>query len=347
MSIDAYTLKDGSTRYRATTYVNGQRVQKRGFAKKKDAKQWIERVRVEGKAPASAITYGEAEALFLESYELAVAGSTYYDMMITLRKHVPGGWRHRRLASISVTDVQALANDLARRYAASEKTTNRIKQVFDFAEKQKLLKDNPFDSITMPRSQVEKVEKEIWTEAQMLAFLRTCKESNDARLYPCFRLLLITGLRRSELIGLEWSDYNPDALTLSIRCAIVKDSAGHTIKGGPKYDSRRVIGIDRETGEVLNSYRELCTSPRMFPVSSTTIWNWMNKASDAAGLPRSHPHALRSYHCTELLRAGVPLKDVQDRLGHKSAATTLQAYAKANKDKHAALSNFNTEKYDI
>ena len=67
MAIDKYTLKDGTTKYRATTYVQGQRVQKRGFRTKRDAQKWIDKTRVEGRLQTN-LTYGQMCELFLAAY---------------------------------------------------------------------------------------------------------------------------------------------------------------------------------------------------------------------------------------------------------------------------------------
>ncbi len=49
-------------------------------------------------------------------------------------------------------------------------------------------------------------------------------------------------------------------------------------------------------------------------------------------LPMINIHGFRSSHCTLLLEAGVPLKDVMERLGHSDVQTTLAFYSYVTKD---------------
>ena len=99
--------------------------------------------------------------------------------------------------------------------------------------------------------------------------------------------------------------------------------------------SHRVIALDVETLDILNEWHKVCPpGDRMFPRQPTVIYNWMQKIlKENPDIPPSTPHKLRHLHCTILLDAQASLKDVQERLGHASAQTTLNVYAHANPNK--------------
>jgi integrase len=61
---------------------------------------------------------------------------------------------------------------------------------------------------------IAKVEPQPWTADQLQAFLHAAA---GHRLFPAFWLLAGTGMRRNEVLGLRWDDFDPDAATLSIK----------------------------------------------------------------------------------------------------------------------------------
>lgn len=131
MAIDKYTLKDGSVRYRATTYIKNQRVQKRGFLKKKDAQRWIDHTRVAGRVEKP-ITFNEMADEFLEAYEPTVKPSTYYNATRNLR-HARQAWGNKKIGAITGADAQRLTNQLAKDYISFDVIISQTSLVFTHA----------------------------------------------------------------------------------------------------------------------------------------------------------------------------------------------------------------------
>lgn len=159
-------------------------------------------------------------------------------------------------------------------------------------------------------------------------------------------LVMVTGLRRAELLALRWSDVDLDGGTLYIRRSHVR-VAGKSLEKDTKTHRARRLAIDEATVEVLHEHRqryeercrELSVEPRLasylFSYSPTSdrpcdpsgVSHRYGRMCDRLGID-SHLHALRHYSATELLGAGVDLRTVAGRLGHGSGgATTLRVYA--------------------
>ncbi len=159
-------------------------------------------------------------------------------------------------------------------------------------------------------------------------------------------LVMVTGLRRAELLALKWLDVDLNAGKLTVRRNYVR-VAGKTIEKDTKTHQMRRISLDPATVEVLAEHRQryedmtrqLQTEPRddgfLFshrperdvPYDPDTVTHRYSKMCRQLGID-SHLHALRHYSATELLSAGVDLRTVAGRLGHGGGgATTLRVYA--------------------
>lgn len=337
MAIDKYTLKDGSTRYRAAAYIDGERVQKRGFKTKREAQRWIDHARVDG-VLYSSITFGELADAWLDQYRDTVRPSTY-NKTKTILSHAVDEWGRRQVVSIKPIDAQRLANKWSYEYVKFGKMITYVKAVFRFAILNNLIKTNPFDGVKNPARHKTTEQHDLWTIDDLERFLKACKADERAIVYPLFRVLAYTGLRRQEVLALTWSDLRGNLLT--INKAITVDYDNHAVIGETKNaSSNRVIGLDAGTVEALEEWRQLSTTTRIFPLGVNRPYLMMQQIIQREGLPPCSPHKLRHLHCTVAIQNGADLKDVQERLGHSDIETTLSIYTHASKDKTAVADLF-------
>ncbi len=159
-------------------------------------------------------------------------------------------------------------------------------------------------------------------------------------------LVMVTGMRRAEVLALRWSDVDLTAGMLSIRRNYIRSNRTSIEKDTKTHQMRR-IALDPATVEVLTEHRArydtLCAALRIEPTSSAVLFSHdptHERPYDPSGVTHrytrmcttlgidSHLHALRHYSATELLSAGVDLRTVAGRLGHAGGgATTLKVYA--------------------
>ena len=329
MAIEKYQTKSG-TRYRAVAYVDGTKVQKRGFKTKREAQKWVDHARVDGTLQSN-ITFRELAGTWLEQYKDTVAPSTY-GKTVTIINHAIDEWGNRQVRTITLSDAQKLANKWSYEYVHFNKMIYYTKSVFRFAVANDLIRKNPFDAIKTPAKHKETEHHDLWTIEQLNDFLEACKQDPREMVYPLFRLIAYTGIRRQEALALEWSDL--DGNLLSIDKAITVDYDNHCTLGTTKNtSSTRIIGLDPGTLEALETWRQICTTRRIFDIGINRPYVWMQQICQRAGLPHCSPHKLRHLHCTIAIQHGAKLKDVQERLGHADIETTLNIYAHANKDK--------------
>jgi integrase len=168
-------------------------------------------------------------------------------------------------------------------------------------------------------------EQRCWTEAQLRRFLQ---EAGKHRLFPALRLAAMTGMRRGEVLGLRWPDIDLDAGRLAVRRTASCAGYAIHITTNKTATSRRAVDLDTDTVAVLRTWydtqiQELAEPPELVftnrrgaLVHPHVLSQSFERVARHAGLPRIRFHDLRHTHATLLLKAGVPLKVVSERLGH-------------------------------
>jgi integrase len=147
-------------------------------------------------------------------------------------------------------------------------------------------------------------------------------------------------MRRGEVLGLRWSDIDLDAATLSIRRSV--SCTGYQVHTTPTKTrtSRRAIDLDQRTVAVLRDWRHhqlaelgtvgadgaVFTRPDGHPVHPHALSQTVSRLQLAASVPAIRLHDLRHTHATLMLKHGVPLKVVSERLGHSTPAFTMAVY---------------------
>ncbi len=178
--------------------------------------------------------------------------------------------------------------------------------------------------------------------AQLLA--RARDESPELACYVL--VAAATGARRSELVALRWSDVDLANATLDINRGIVIGQNGMVEKATKTHSSRRV-SLDDQTAGAISAHSEQmmcraaacgvviaedgfvfsnapdCSVP-WFPASVSRSFK---RLCEAEGIANVRLHDLRHFVATQLLGAGVDVRTVAGRLGHRNAATTLNVYA--------------------
>ena len=173
---------------------------------------------------------------------------------------------------------------------------------------------------------------------------RLLAATQDHRFGPLYALLLGTGLRLGEALGLAWSDTSADSLTVR-RSLARADGKGYALAEPKTRRSRRTVMLPTIAREALARQRErqdqakgaagsawqdrdglVFTDAIGRPLSPTVVSHGFREVADALGLP-VRLHDCRHTYASTLIQAGVPLKTVSEALGHSSIAITADVYA--------------------
>ncbi|MDR1002078.1 MAG: site-specific integrase [Oscillospiraceae bacterium] len=241
----------------------------------------------------------------------------------------------------------------------SEKTIKHyhtfISSVMDRAIKWGAITDNPCKRIDTPK--VTKKQLDFMNEEEIIAFLNALENENTEN--RCiFITLIYTGLRRSELLGLEWQDIDFDSGVISVvrTSQYVKEKGTYT-DTTKTTESQRSIKASGVVIEALKKHKaaqglrreeigdKWIKSNRVFtqinglPMSPNTPYQKLQKILKRNGLRSVSLHSLRHSNATLLINQGVNIKTVSGRLGHSQTSTTLNIYAHQIKSADAAASD--------
>lgn len=170
-------------------------------------------------------------------------------------------------------------------------------------------------------------------------------EARGKRIEHLVRLIVATGLRRSEALGLKWEDVDFDRQQLNIGRALVRDSSGLRMVP-PKSDAGErevalapmaIAALKRQ--RVLQAQDELqaatgwidsglvFTTPLGGAMEPRNVSRAYADIARAAGIKDTGLHALRHYAATAWLASGAAsIKDVSTALGHSKTQITLDLY---------------------
>jgi integrase len=180
---------------------------------------------------------------------------------------------------------------------------------------------------------------------QVVRLFRLAQES-DPELATFILLAASSGARRGELLALRWSDIDLDRGRLSIERGIVRVGDDIIEQGTKTHQSRR-ISLDAGTVSTLKVHREEMTERAREAASAITSESFLfshsvdgsspwhpdstsrafRRICQQAGVTGVRLHDLRHYVATRLLAAGVDVRTVAGRLGHRNPSTTLNVYS--------------------
>jgi integrase len=202
--------------------------------------------------------------------------------------------------------------------------------------------------IKPPRVEVSEVE--ILAPAQITDVLQKLERNNLAnqphQSLPLVMVALATGMRRGELLGLQWGDIDMDGASLRVERSVEETKAGLRLKTPKTKNGRRTISLPGSAVEVLKAHRAAQREDRLalrlgreaptttvFGTPDGQLYSPDNLSRDWRRLVKSHAlppvmfHALRHTHASALIASGLDVVTISRRLGHSSPNVTLTVYA--------------------
>lgn len=295
------------------------------------------------------ISCGEYLQRWLDDYArptLAPATVRRYEQIAERLTRLLGAVPLPRLRPVQIQDAYArLADDgLAARTVLHHHRV--LREALHHAVRWQLLAQNPADAVIPPRAATQEMRALRPKEVGVLL-----GSTDDAQLRAIIHAAVTTGLRLGELLGLQWTDIDFEVATASIRRPARYLSGDGTTTGPPKTArGRRTIALSTETVRILREHRTRQLEHRLASGVVFQDGDWV--FPDALGglqppyrisdtfrrivgrtdLGHVRFHDLRHTAATLMMQAGVPTKIVSTRLGHSTAALTLDVYSHVTPD---------------
>ena len=262
-----------------------------------------------------------------------------------LEKHIIpaiGGIKLRQLTALHIQQMYNHSKEQGRvkrwekttDFSLANSTVRRIHMVLNSclqqAKKERIISYNPCESCRVPK--LEKKEMTIIPLEKVGAYLQAAEQYG---VLPIFYLELTSGLRRGELLGLQWSDLDQENQLITVNKQLSKIN-GELVLTTPKtQNSIRKVAVPRQTVELLIAEHEKHPdSPLMFASPRTgsywspdAIGHVHKKLLAMAEIDSSvRFHDLRHTFATLAMQSGVDVKTLASMLGHYSAGFTLDTY---------------------
>jgi integrase len=271
-----------------------------------------------------------------------VARSTYDNYYSIVKYHVLPVLGRRKLTDITVADVDRLLTfklDAGLSPSTVHRVRALISQCLDQGVRWGDVTSNVARLSRPPR--MERPEGRTLTREQAQQLLETLKEHRHESLYL---LMLSTGMRRGEALGLKWEDLNHATGVVRIKRNLKREGGRIVTADTKTLRSRRAVNLPIPVLEALQRNRELqdvekadlgdawiesgfiFTTSIGTPIDPRNLYREFTQICERAGLGHWHPHELRHSAASLMLASGVKLQVVSEVLGHSSIRMTADVY---------------------
>jgi integrase len=293
--------------------------------------------RMESERPVvrSRLTIQSAGLRYLDHLEhvLERKPTTVSDYGYMLRRHFEPFFGSRPLAGIDADEVGRYVVAKKREGLATKTITNHLvflHGLFAFAVRRRWAPANPVASVDRPRAPAADPDIRYLDLGELDALLRAVP---DHRFGPTDHALYVTaamaGLRQGELLALRWIDVDWQAGRLRVRRSYTRQRFG-TPKS--RRSSRSVPLSDRVAGELERHFQRtkfsgdedlvFCHHDTGGPLDPSNLRKRFAVALQRAGLRQIRFHDLRHTFGTHCAASGVPLRTLQEWMGHEDTKTT-------------------------
>lgn len=316
------TLPDGKRKYfRGNT-------RKEAEAKRDEAKLAL----ASGIDVGDNTTVKEFAELWLRDYKKGVVReSTYNTLNRVVNFYIVGQIGNLKLKDTKPVHIQRILGAMSGNAKSTQAMVLRTtKEMFGVAVDNGLMLKNPCIKSIRPRGE-ERADKVPLTPEQSELLLEKAKGTN---MYMFVLLGLTTGLRRGELLGLQWSDIDFDAGTLTVNRSVAPIDENHN--GAISYDlkteaAHRTIPLPWSVVNELRAAMRASRSVYIIPgvggsfLKLTTVQHrWQRLLKD---MPfEATIHLLRHTRITRWFELGLDIKEIQYLAGHSNVNMTLQVY---------------------
>ncbi|MAB37509.1 MAG: hypothetical protein CL525_00355 [Aequorivita sp.] len=372
MSVQQYSTKSAGVLWRLDVRTGGRTITRRGFKSKKEAKKAERAIREEAD---KGIDLSGARMELSEYLDFWLDYGNSKDWTPRHKARISNYMNHvkKNIGSVRLENLREYhvikMRDAFREHWA-ERTIKQaeiqLKAALQDAVKNRLIAYSPIaDLKTVSLRNANLKEAEVFEPHEQVKLLEGAKayaKRTDNRWYMLVYLALGTGLRRGELLGLQWKHIDLENEYLTVRQSLnreglkaPKSKAGiRTVYLGEQ-DCEELARYKLWTQEIYLKYRKkiskndfLFFSDDLTEMNDNILRSRWDTIQKMSGLKVRNFHTLRHTHASAMISVGMDVKTLQDRLGHASPTITLGTYghlfATRGKDENkVALNNWRKE----
>ncbi len=279
------------------------------------------------------MTLGEWIPQYLTSYKLnTIRPDSYYTLELVARQ-IPQELKEMELTAILPMHLQRFYNEFGQRVSKSymDKMRVLVNALFMAAIENDFCTKNPAARLKVPH--IKEKPREAFTMEEVCAILNFAVCYENQRTGVAIMTLLLTGIRRGELLGLKETDITDTALTIN-RAVFLEHNKARVIEHEAKTEnSLREVPLLPELayrlqklphkGEFLFSTKSgTLLNPRNFTRDYDKFFKHLREAEP--WVRRLSPHCCRHTFATLTREAGTDIRVIQEILGHADIKTTAR-----------------------
>ena len=266
---------------------------------------------------------------------------TIYTYKGQVDKHLLPVFGNKKLKEFSSGMLTRFFNELSLNPSTCKKLYTILESIFTRAVEQGFIKETPCRNVILPKQ--DKVKRQSLTAEQAKELLKMVEPYSQ--LNTIIKVLLFTGMRSGEALGLQWQDIDFDRHLIHVVHSLADVGGKHFLQEPKTKTSVRYIGMSQALETILIEHRaeqenvkaivgESYQYPDMVFTSATG--NYLDRASLLTQFKRlikdtdfswASLHTLRHANATLLINNGVDLKIVSEHLGHSGVGVTADTYA--------------------
>lgn len=283
----------------------------------------------------SAITLKEYAIPWFKTYkENKLRPTTLRGYRSNLRKHIFPALGHLRFDEITPDVLQQFMmdrQDLARNTLHTMMAL--ISEMLDYAVEDGLLPKNPAASKRLFNPSTKKERRRALTLEEIQDVIRQLYATDNLEHRRILALMLFTGMRRGEVLGLKWEDIDFEKDTISVNKAVTYSSNQPILSTTKTHNGIRTIPLNPQLKELLKPYgKDGFIIGGDKPLTKMVYDRIFREIRTSFDLHGATAHVFRHTYLSMLNQAGVDPKTIQAIGGHGSFMLTYDLYVHSNND---------------
>lgn len=357
---------DGTQISRSMTWTPAQGMSERQIEKELNRQAVIFEEECRSRSAGGMVKFEIFAEEWFSEYAKSNLRSTTFNFLYHQRLRVYRAIGDTSMEKITVRQLQEFINSLSKDGAnevngkpLSPKTVRHVlslvSDIFAYAVRMGIVRENPCVRVVLPK--LVRKEKKIYTVEETVRLMELLRKE-PVKYRAFFFLLIYSGCRRGELLGLEWRDVDFANCLISIRRTSCYTPDRGTYTDTTKTEqSKRTLKLPQEVMDILCELREFqlrqadifgdkwVESGRLFtketgePQHPNTSYHWLEKFCARNGLPFYGLHSFRHLFASLLVGNGVDIVTVSGVLGHSAVSTTSNIYCHMLEDARVRASD--------
>ena len=254
----------------------------------------------------------------------------------------------KKVVKLSRLEVQQWVNMMSDEGLSPKTLRNYysvLRRVMAYAVDMGIIDDTPCRNIRLPKKDHKEAKYYTLDNVKELLDALSGLEAEDLTYKAGILVLLFGGLRRGEVLGLNWDDVDFNANKIHVRRIRNTATGIGVYEDSPKTSSsNRIVTLPKEVmmtlkmlqirqkerrlllGTCYTQCPAVLQGPLGGPLHPNALGKWFKRFAESNGLPPIGLHGLRHTHASMLAHMGTDKMQISERLGHSEVSTTLNIY---------------------